>query len=306
MGHSLQNCHKKNPQQEKQAPVRQGNGQNGKQQQGFWQTQIAKRVYKQVANHNSQEAGPSGAKNAHGLEVGATQVLPTATTNTFSVLNDISEDNLITEVVDKNDRAENTNALMQTVTKDTNAGNLVSEISTDTPVDVINGDTTDSPPAVNVAEVPMQANEEGNPTINADSVNTLIPTQVINLEHSGYRSPQNRSIGSAIAEEFINFEVLTIDEEINDHAQVTPLAIEGPLMVQKQSQALFLTNGNQSEEELSEEEEEVHTEELEGHCSDLDLLTRKSKLIPPSHMCTRSKTNPHGSTKKKGYQCCRQ
>ncbi|KAF5194872.1 hypothetical protein FRX31_015541, partial [Thalictrum thalictroides] len=229
------NCHKKNPQQEKQGPVVQNNGQNGKQQQGFWQTQKTKKIYKQVANHNSQEAGPSGAKDAQGHEFEATQGLPTAITNTFSVLNAINEDNEITEMEDKNDRAENTSTLIQAAAN-SNAGVLVSEISAGAPVvevnatempmqaneegnPTINGDTKNPDPAVNATEVPMQANEEGNPKINTARDNTPSPTQVINLEHPGYRSPQNRSIGSAIAEEFITSEVLTIDREINDHAQ---------------------------------------------------------------------------------------
>ncbi|KAF5187397.1 hypothetical protein FRX31_023016, partial [Thalictrum thalictroides] len=150
----------------------------------------------------------------------------------------------------------------------------------------INAGNADPTPAVNAEEMPRHTTEEGNPPISPDRVNFPSPTQVINLEHPGYRSPQNRNIGSDIAEEFINSEVLTIDEEVQDHAQITPLAIEGPLMVQDQGQFLFLTNGNQAEEELSEEEDEAHNEELEGHCSDTELLKRKPKIIPPSHMCT--------------------
>ncbi|KAF5177172.1 hypothetical protein FRX31_033241, partial [Thalictrum thalictroides] len=309
MGHSLQNCNKKNPQQEKQAPGGQGIGQNGKQQQGAWQTQKTKRVYKQVANHNSHEAGTSRAKDAQGQEVGDTQGLTAETTNTFSVLNDINEDNESAEMVDNNERTDNTTAQLQAVTIDTIAENLVSKVSTEatvTPVMDTYVVTTEPAPAANVEEVPRQTNEEGNHTTISGRDTTPSPTQVINLEHPGYRSLQNRSIGSDIAEEFINSEVLTIDEEIQDHAQITPLAIEGPLMVQEQGQVFFLTDGNKTEEDLSEEENEVHNEELEGHCSDSELLTRKSKTIPPSHMCTRSKTNPYGSTKKKRYQCCRQ
>ncbi|KAF5206476.1 hypothetical protein FRX31_003937, partial [Thalictrum thalictroides] len=182
-------------------------------------------------------------------------------------------------MADNNDRNENTATLMQAVTKDTSAEILASKVSTEatiTPVMDINAGTADPTPAVNAEEMPRHTTEEGNPS----------PTQVINLEHPGYRSPQNRNIGSDIAEEFINSEVLTIDEEVQDHAQITPLAIEGPLMVQEQGQLLFLTNGNQAEEELSEEEDEAHNEELEGHCLDSELLKRKPKIIPPSHMCT--------------------
>ncbi|KAF5200969.1 hypothetical protein FRX31_009443 [Thalictrum thalictroides] len=153
--------------------------------------------------------------------------------------------------------------------------------------------------------------EETSVAYNDHRGNTNLPsppssTQIISLTLEEQGNTQNRSLGKDIAEEFVNTEMENLEGEGHEHSQVTPLAIEAPPFCPSR----LLTQGDQSEseEEQSEDEDNNCQEEdpysaLVTHSSDSELHSKKPKQIPPFNMCTRSKTNPYGSTKKHCRQC---
>ncbi|KAF5190176.1 hypothetical protein FRX31_020237 [Thalictrum thalictroides] len=321
IGHSLQNCHKKNPHLADTgvSPAGQPHTQEGKhmQKQGTWQTQRSKKVYRQVTNSNALEAGPSGAKNSQGQEVNETQIVQKGTSNTFSVLNSIDDNNIEKEdgevAAQEGETGNNSMASTENPSPITvQAGRVtvgILEASLEDTQEKLNDNMQDSQEGLedNLEEDLVTKD----PAVNSDVKVPDLDTQVIDVNNAIYMRPQNTGRINGIAEEFISSEILNLEKEVlQHHSQVIPLAIEAPSdSTQIQYQPFLITNGDQSEEEQSETEEgsyeegDNHLEALEDHSSDSELLFKKKRQLPPSHMCTRSQTNPHGSTKKPGCQC---
>ncbi|KAF5195175.1 hypothetical protein FRX31_015238 [Thalictrum thalictroides] len=152
---------------------------------------------------------------------------------------------------------------------------------------------------ISTEEETTEAHQEYRGNINLPSPSS---TQIISLTFAEQGNTQNRNLGKDIAEEYVNTEMGNFEEEL---ALVSPLAIEAPPF----NPSRLLTHGDQSEEEQSEDEDNNSQEEenplkaLVTHSSDSELHSKKPKQIPPFNMCTRSKTNPTGSTKKHCRQC---
>ncbi|KAF5198371.1 hypothetical protein FRX31_012042 [Thalictrum thalictroides] len=321
IGHSLQNCHKKNPQLAGTgvSPAGQPHTQEGKQlqKQGTWQTQRSKKVYRQVTNSNVLEAGPSGAKNSQGQEVNETQIVQKGTSNTFSVLNSIDDNNIEKEEgeVEAQDGEAGNNNMANTENSSpttVQAGTATVEIldNLEDTQEKLNDNMQDSQEVLdgNLEEDLVTKDHAAN---NDEKAPDLDFTQVIDVNNAILGSSQNTGRTKGIAEEFISSEILNLEKEVlQQHSLAIPLAIEAPPdPTQLQYQPFLITNGDQSEEEQSEPEEgscgegDNHLAALEDHNSDSELLSRKKKKMPPSKMCTRSQTNPHGSTKKPVCQC---
>ncbi|KAF5182826.1 hypothetical protein FRX31_027587, partial [Thalictrum thalictroides] len=268
--------------------------QEGKQlqNQGTWQTQRSKKVYRQVTSSNALEAGPSGAKNSQGQEVIETQIVQKGTSNTFSVLNSIDENNIGKEEG-------------EVATQDGEVGidNMVNtEISSPTTVGILEDSLEDNQEKLMDNMEDCQEELDGNleglvtkdPAVNNDVV---VPdfTQVIDASNTNPRRSQNTGRSNEIAEEFISLEIHNLEKEVLlNHSQVIPLAIEAPPSdsTQLQYKPFLITNRDQFEGEQSETEEDSceegnnHLAALEDHSSDSELLSKKKRQLPMSKMRT--------------------
>ncbi|KAF5179438.1 hypothetical protein FRX31_030975, partial [Thalictrum thalictroides] len=119
IGHSLDNCFKKNGR-----PVEKGKQKEGNQSAlgteknptrlGQWQTQRPKQVYKQVADYNNVNmAGTSGSKNSHGQEKEVSGSEKVMANNSFAVLNTIEEEETFATDKSKEDQAVNAKVLSE-------------------------------------------------------------------------------------------------------------------------------------------------------------------------------------------------
>ncbi|KAF5188663.1 hypothetical protein FRX31_021750 [Thalictrum thalictroides] len=279
------------------------------QKQGTWQTQKSKKVYRQVASSNALEAGPSGAKNSQGQEVIESQTAQKGTSNTFSVLNSIDDNNI--------EKEEGEAATQEGGMGTDNMVNT--EFPSPTTVGILEDSLEDNQENLKDKMEDCQEELDGNleslitnePVVN-NEVEVPDFTQVVDVSSTNPRRAQNTGRNNEIAEEFIRSEIHNLEKEVLlNHSEVIPLAIEAPPAdsTQLQYKPLLITNGDQSDEEQSETEEDSCEEgnnqlaALEEHNSDSELLSKKKRQMTMSTMRTRSQTNPHGSTKKPGCQC---
>ncbi|KAF5176121.1 hypothetical protein FRX31_034292 [Thalictrum thalictroides] len=251
---------------------------------------------------NTNVVGVRGAIGVGNAQLGNNHTTSTVCINTFSVLNNIMEDSLEEDIA----TAKVTDGIKEhhTQTQVEDSPHIEKAIATQH-TEVITEAT--------VVKGGKKSNEEeATVAYNDHRGNTNLPsspssTQIISLILEEQGNTQNRSLGKDIAEEFVNTEMENLEGEGHEHSQVIPLAIEAPPFCPSR----LLTQGDQSEseEEQSEDEDNNSQEEenpysaLVTHSSDSELHSKKPKQIPPFNMCTRSKTNPNGSTKKHCRQC---
>ncbi|KAF5202263.1 hypothetical protein FRX31_008150, partial [Thalictrum thalictroides] len=268
------NCHKKNPQPADTGLVGQAHTQNGKQaqNQGNWQTQRPKRVYRQVTKSNDQEAGPSGTKNFQGQEVNETQTTQKGTSNTFSVLNNIDDNNLEKESEEGELPAQDGETNISTMASTDNVSLMTAQTGT-VNEESLEGNLEDQgtlkgkfktsqDKSEGILEEELEYTPANEPVVNNDVRSTAADfTQVIDVINERPRNTQNASRSKGIAEEFISSEIINLEKDVlNHHALVIPLAIEAP--VSSQLQPLLLTDGDQSEGEQSEGEQSEKGEDI--------------------------------------------
>ncbi|KAF5185055.1 hypothetical protein FRX31_025359 [Thalictrum thalictroides] len=233
-----------------------------------WHYQRPKRIYRQVANHNSNVAGSSGAKNALGQEINSPTRKDVNPFNVLSVVeednNDNSEDKVGNNASEK-DKAQSGNSL-----ENNSFGVLQQSMENEEKDDV----------SINV--------EEEECKINTDTTEEGLfwdeePTKATSSEHQG---------------------PITDNMECSSPTQVTPLAIEGPpiqspisgiqistdtlqnlAILPANQEALgtspdpFLLTNGEEENSDSEEEGEDNTEDICAYNSDSEI-TKKSKHVP--------------------------
>ncbi|KAF5203794.1 hypothetical protein FRX31_006619, partial [Thalictrum thalictroides] len=293
IGHSLANCYKKNGK-----PVDKGkqleNAQPNrpitldKPGQGHWQTQRAKKVYRQVADHNN-DAGTSGAKNLQGQEVDLNHEKVLAT-NSFAALNLEDEEEIPIQGSDTVNNEGPTKEMTVDETKGKDSMHIEAQGITKF-VDEIFLEAQSLPLQEPGREVLAGLDKEA-------ALNSVATLKPIMEEHPADCTDQ--------------VDENTNEEQQVEHVQVTPLAmVPRDQNIQNlepgdttQQDPFLLTNG---EEEYSADEDEdlLTTTEIITCSSDSEVQTKKKKHVTFS-MCTRSKTNPNGSSKKSSCRCCEQ
>ncbi|KAF5204318.1 hypothetical protein FRX31_006096 [Thalictrum thalictroides] len=259
-----------------------------------WHYQRPKRIYRQVANHNFNVAGSSGAKNALGQEINS-PIRNNA--NSFNVLS--------------------------TVEEEINDDNVESNASEEDKVH--SGKTLETNNSFGVLQQIVENEEKDDASINAEKEEYMTNTETTEEGLFWDKEPQHFAKSTSLEHQV----PITGNIDCSSPAQVTPLAIEGPpiqssisgvqntmdtfqnLAIQPANQEalgtssdpFFLTNGEEENSD-SEEEREDNTEDMCAYNSDSEI-TKKSKHVTFS-MCTMSKTNPNGSSKQPSCQCCKQ
>ncbi|KAF5192377.1 hypothetical protein FRX31_018036 [Thalictrum thalictroides] len=231
-------------------------------------------------------ASTSGYKDSQGQEINENPAPALAVNNPFNILSLAEEEGADTRIVQAK---EPSNKQQQQAVVDT----PISE----QPVEFLDISQQASPPV----NLDKQADTLDNQADIADYVDMEIHKIQVPEEEDQTLTHSNDA--EKIETEGESFPHSNEDNEDNEPAQITPLAMihvkESHSCANASGQEPFLLTNGESDHEV-EEDDILERTEIET-CSDSEVH-KKAKQVTFS-MSTRSKTNPHGSSKKKSCQC---